>query len=412
MSEKIRKDCFYNIGVNYKKTDVSTRGKFSLSKEKQISLLKLGKKRNIKGLLVLSTCNRTEVVGFSSNSSQLIDILCEFSKGSKEEFLNICNIYKDQVAVYHLFKIGTGLDSQILGDYEIIYQLKQSFKLSKALSTTNAYLERLVNSVLQTSKTVKNKTNFSFGTTSVSYAAIRYIIKNISNYNSKNILFFGLGKMGKNACKNLLEYTQNKSVCLINRTEEKTKDIVKKYNFIRKSDIKNLKEEIKKTDVLIVSTSADHPIIKKEHIIDNKELLILDLSVPENVSKEVGDINKITLVGVDDLSKITDETLFERQKQIPLVEAIIKTHINEFNDWLNNRKFNSAVITLKQFLEKIKKDEIDFQKKKTANFDQAQAEIISSRLIQKITTKFVKYIKEDRVSALRSLKVINKIFQP
>ena len=406
-----RQEDFYNIGVSYKKADVNTRGKFSLTKENQSSLLKLAKEKGFKGVFIISTCTRTEISGFAERPCQLIELLCEFSEGSIQEFAKVSNIYKNQEAIHHLFRIGTGLESQILGDYEIVGQLRKSFNLAKSLKATNAYSERLINSVLQASKRVKNETKLSSGTTSVSYAAVQYIIKNLPDYNSKNILVFGLGKMGKHTCKNLAEYTQNKSVCLINRTEEKTNEFVKEHTFIRKAVFENLSEEIKKAAVLIVSTGSDKPTITKEHIGTHKELLILDLSMPENVEKEVTENTNVSLVNIDELSKITDETLAARQLEVPFAEAIIETHKAEFNEWLNHRRFTPAIAALKKSLENIKNDEINFQKKKIAHFDESQAEILTSRFIQKITTQFVKHLKDEETSVSQSLQVINKVFK-
>ncbi|MGJ8762165.1 MULTISPECIES: glutamyl-tRNA reductase [unclassified Polaribacter] len=406
-----RQEHFYNIGVSYKKADANTRGKFSLSKENQVSLLKLSKERGYKGVFIISTCNRTEISGFAERPCQLIELLCEFSEGTIQEFSKVSNVYKNQEAIHQLFRIGTGLESQILGDYEIVGQLRQSYKVAKSLKTTNAYSERLINSVLQASKRVKNETRLSSGTTSVSYAAIQYLIKHLPDYNSKNILVFGLGKMGKYTCKNLAEYTQNKSVCLINRTEEKTTEFVKEHATIRKSVIENLSDEIEKADVLIVSTGADKPTITKELIAKNKDLLILDLSMPENVAKDVTDFNGVTLVNIDELSKITDETLAVRQQEVPYAEAIIETHKAEFNEWLNHRRFTPAIAALKKSLENITNDEINFQKKKIAGFDESQAEILTSRFIQKITTQFVKHLKDEETSVTQSLQVINKVFK-
>ena len=402
---------FYNIGVSYKKADAEMRGKFSVSKENQKALLIVAKEKGISAIFIISTCNRTEIFGFANRPCLLIELLCDFSEGTVKEFNTICNIQKDQEAISHLFKIGTGLESQILGDYEIVSQLRHSFKLAKKLKTTNGYIERLVNSVLQASKRVKNDTKLSSGTTSVSYAAVQYIIKNLPDYNSKSILVFGLGKMGKHTCKNLAEYTKNKQVCLINRTEEKAIQFVKEHASIRKAVIENLGEEVANADVLIVSTGAVKPTITREHIANNKEILILDLSMPENVAKEVTDFKGVSLVNVDQLSKITDETLAVRQQEIPFAEEIIETHKEEFNSWLNDRRFTPAIAALKESLELIKKDEINFQKKKIVNFDENQAEILTSRFIQKITTQFVKHLKDEETSVAESIEVIQKVFQ-
>ena len=400
----------YNIGVSYKKADAHTRGRYSLSKENQIKLLKEAKEIGFEGIFILSTCNRTEITGFAEHPYQLIQLLCKYSDGNVEEFARISNVYKGNEAVNQLFRIGTGLESQILGDYEIVGQLKLAFKLAKKYHTINAQLERLINLVLQASKKVKNTTQLSSGTTSVSYAAVQYIIQNIPSYNSKNILVFGLGKMGKHTCKNLAEYTKNKAVCLINRTEEKAISFVKEHTSIRNSSIENLRQEIDNADILIVSTGSDTPTVTKEHLSIDKEILILDLSMPENVDTSVSEFENVSLVNVDELSKITLETLSTRQKEVPKAEEIIEVHKEEFNDWLNNRKLVPAINALKESLEAIQKDEINFQKKKIKNFDENHAEILTNRFIQKITTQFVKHLKEEETSVNDSIQIMSKVF--
>ena len=133
--------------------------------------------------------------------------------------------------------------------------------------------------------------------------------------------------------------------------------------------------------------------------------------MPENVSLNLVDYKGVTLINIDELYKITDETLSIRQREIPFAEAIIETHKNEFNDWQNQRKYTPTITALKNSLENIKNDEIKFQRKKIPNFDEHQAEIISSRIIKKITTQFVKHLKEEGISASQSIQVINKVFQ-
>jgi glutamyl-tRNA reductase len=400
----------YNIGVSYEKADVNIRGQFSVSKENQILLLRKAKVNGFKAIMILSTCNRTEITGFAEHPYQLISLLCEFSEGNVEDFAKYSNVYKNQEAIAHLFRIGTGLDSQILGDYEIVGQLKLAYKQAKAQKTTNAFLERLINLVLQASKKVKNQTKLSSGTTSVSYAAVQYITSNLPDYNSKNILVFGLGKMGKHTCKNLAEYTHNKTLTLINRTNEKAANFAVNNELIKISNFENLTNEVNTSDVLIVCTGASFPTITKRHISTDKKMLILDLSMPKNVSEEVSELKNVTLVNVDELSKITDKTLAIRQQEIPLAEKIIETHVEEFSEWLHHRKLTPAITALKNSLKNIQKDEINFQRKKIKNFDEAQAEIITSRFIQKITTQFVKHLKEEGTSVDASIEIMNKVF--
>lgn len=400
----------YNVGLSYKKADANVRGVFSITKEDQVSLLKEAKENGNNGIFVVSTCNRTEITGFAKHPFELISLLVKYSKGNVEDFINVSNVYKNKAAVNHLFNIGVGLDSQILGDYEIVGQLKNSFIQAKKLGTTNAYLERLMNLVLQASKDVKNNTKLSSGTTSVSYAAIQYIMDNIPSYNEKKILNFGLGDIGKNTCKNILEYTNNKNVTLINRTHDKALDFKNIHPEVTVKGISELTEEINDTDILIVSTGANFHTITKDHIKEGKELLILDLSMPENVDVSLKNTKGITLVNVDELSKITDKTIETRKQEIPVAESIIEDYKSEFNEWISYRKFVPAVNALKESLQTIQGNEIDFHRKKINNFNEEHAEIITSHMIQKITTQFVKHLKDEETAVDQSIDVISKIF--
>ncbi len=400
----------YNVGLNYKKADVKVRGAFAITKKDQKLLLKDAKNNGIKGIFVISTCNRTEITGFANHPFELISYILKYSKGSLEEFIKVSNVYKNKAAVNHLFNIGTGLDSQILGDYEIVGQLKKSFKQAKKIGTTNAFLERLMNIIIQASKDVKNNTKLSSGTTSVAYAAVQYIIDNTPNYNSKKILNFGLGDIGKNTCKNILEYTSNKNVTLINRSLEKVIEFKKSYPNVLVKDYSSLEEQINETDILVVSTGSNLPTITHAHLKKDHPILILDLSMPENVDPSVKDIPGVTLVNVDELSKITDKTIEIRKKEIPKAKKIINAYKLEFNQWIEVRKYVPAVNALKESLLTIQNDVINFQSKKLNNFNSVQAEMVTSRVIQKITTQFVKHLKQEDTSVDVSIDVINKIF--
>jgi glutamyl-tRNA reductase len=401
---------FYTIGLNYKKADEEVRGKFSLSEDSIIRLLTSAKEQGLDGLLATSTCNRTELHGFAQHPYQLIKLLCAHSNGTVEEFQDVAYVYKNNEAIGHLFRVGTGLDSQILGDFEIISQLKQSFNRSKKLGIANPFLERLCNAVIQASKRIKNETEISSGATSVAFASVQYIMKNVSDIAEKNILLFGTGKIGRNTCENLIKHTKNPHITLINRTKEKADKIGGKFNLTVK-DYGDLQAEIRKTDVLIVATGAQKPTVSTELIHTKKPLLILDLSVPKNVDEEVAKLDHVTVVYLDQLSQMTDETLERRKQFIPKAEMIIEEAKVDFTQWLETRKFAPVIKALKMKLNTMKVEELDYQSKKTAGFDPEHAEIISNRIIQKITKQFANHLKDETVDADSSLEFIQKVFQ-
>lgn len=400
---------FYVIGISYKKADANIRGRFSLDIERQELILEEAQAEQMEGLMIISTCNRTELYGFAQHPFQLIQKLCAHSQASLEDFEKFGYIYKNKEAVNHIFNVGTGLDSQILGDFEIISQFKKAFILSKKYNLVNAFIERLQNSVIQASKRVKNETELSSGATSVSFASVQYILSNVKNISKKNILLFGTGKIGRNTCENLIKHTDNKHITLINRTKEKAQQIAGKFNVLVKN-FSELTEELLQTDVLVVATGSKTPTINKDILPKDKEMLILDLSIPKNVDENVKTIKGVTLIHMDHLSQMTDSTLERRKTFIPDAQRIIKEVKVEFEDWLQNRRFAPTIRALKMELENLKNSEIDFQRKKINNFNEEQAEILSNRIIQKITTKFINHLKESN-SAEDSLQFMQQIFQ-
>ena len=406
----IKHTSFYSIGLSYKKADAEMRGRFSLDSNAQKLLLQQAKKEGIENLIVTSTCNRTEIYGFAHHPFQLIKLLCENSQGTVEAFEKVAYVYKNQEAISHIFRVGTGLDSQILGDFEIISQLKIGFIQSKEFGLVNNFLERLVNSVIQASKKIKTETEISSGATSVSFASVQYIIKNVEDIANKNILLFGTGKIGRNTCENLVKHTKHEHITLINRTKDKAEKLAKKLNLIVK-DYADLQLELQKADVVVVATGAQNPTVDKAILNLKKPLLILDLSIPKNVHENVTSVEGATLIHLDHLSQMTDETLENRKLQIPQAEIIIEEIKNEFISWTKQRKFAPTIHALKAKMNEIKISELNFQRKKLSNFDEQQAELISNRIIQKITNHFANHLKDDATMVDESIEFIEKVFQ-
>lgn len=405
-----RHHSFYTVGLSYKKANADIRGKFSLEPASMERLLVDAKDQGVDGLLIISTCNRTELHGFAQHPFQLIKLLCDHSDGTVEEFQDVAYVLKNYEAIDHLFRVGTGLDSQILGDFEIIGQLKHSFYRSKKHGLTNHFLERLCNSVIQASKRVKNETNLSSGATSVAFASVQYILKNVENASDKNILLFGTGKIGRNTCENLIKHTGNHHITLINRTKDKAEKIAGKFHLTVK-DFGDLQAEIRKADVLIVATAAHTPTVSKDLIHTNKPLLILDLSIPKNVAADVTDISQVSLLHLDHLSQMTDETLERRKQHIPQALEIISEVKGDFVQWLETRKFAPVIKALKKKLKTMKEEEIDFQSKKVLNFNAEQADLVSDRIIHQITKRFANHLKDSDIDADESLELIQKVFQ-
>lgn len=337
---------FLVIGVNYRKTDVALRGQFAVSLELYANLLEDAAGEGLKEIFVLSTCNRTEVYAVASSAHKLIDLLCSKTAGTAELFKSICYVKRGQEAIEHVFSVGAGLDSQILGDYEIVGQMKLAVRISKDNGCIGAFMERLFNTVLQASKVIKNQTALSGGTVSVSFAAIQFLKENVANIIDKNILLLGTGKIGRNTCKNLIDYLDTHKITLINRTDEKAMELAGELQ-LKAASYNELEYEVQAADIIIVATNAEMPFIHSADLINSKPKVLIDLSIPNNIEASCKKLQHIVLVNVDDLSKINDATLQKRLAEVPKAKEIILAHMKEFQEWYCMRKHATVLKALK-----------------------------------------------------------------
>ena len=341
---------FFIAGINYKKTDANLRGQFAINPAQYALLLSLAPAYGVKEFFVLSTCNRTEIYGFAESSNSLSNLLCTQTRGDLTKFKEIAYHKKGHKAIEHLFNVAAGLDSQILGDYEIVGQIKQAVKLSKKSNFIGAYMERMVNAVLQSSKAIRTSTGLSGGTVSVSFAAVQYIREKVPAIAGKKILLLGTGKIGKNTCKNLVDYLQTDNITLVNRTDAKAIALAGELG-LKYGSFETLPQQIASADIILVATNSTEPVILKSHLANTGAKLIIDLSIPYNVEKSAQQLTNVTLVNVDELSKIKDQTLHQREAEVPKAKEIIRYHINEFLDWHHMRQHVPVLKAVKHKLQ-------------------------------------------------------------
>ncbi len=343
---------FWMAGISYKKTDALVRGLFTITTEQYVRIIALSKAAGISEVFILSTCNRTEIYGLAADVSLLIQLLCTQTTGTNTDFQKFCYTRGGYEAVTHLMNVSAGLDSQVLGDYEIVGQVKAATKMAKENGGIGPFMERLINTALQASKAVKGNTCLSGGTVSVSFAAIQFIKENISDYKGKKILVVGTGKIGRNTCRNLVDYLYTKNITLINRTAEKAASVAQSLG-LQHAPVQTLSAEANSADIIITSTNAPVPVIYASFFTENKPRLVIDLSVPCDVEPAVKELENIRLLNVDELSKMKDETLQKRKAQVPQAAAIVAAHVEEFVSWCNMRLHVPVLISLKTKLQQI-----------------------------------------------------------
>ncbi len=350
-------DRFCMVGINYHKADAATRGLFSVGNEQFAALAVDAKQRGINSVFVVSTCNRTEVYGFAESVMQLVQLLVEHCKADQASFFRYGFLKNGSDALDHLFRVSSGLDSQILGDYEILGQIKKSVELAKTHGVIGPVMDKTLNFVFQASKKIKTETELSNGTVSVSFAAIE-LLQALPDICMRNILVIGAGKFGSNVCKNLISYFPDVRLTVMNRTNETARALAD-ANGMAFAAYSAKKTAIAAAHVVIVCTNASEATVLPDHLETEKDQLILDLSVPVNVHPDVKQMKGKRVIDVDEIStRILDKTLERRRAEVPKAEAIIKYYTIEFWQWLKEYRYALHLKTWKSKLEEINRQHI------------------------------------------------------
>lgn len=327
---------FHVCGVSHQTATLEERAPFALSDD-QISIL--SGKLNVAESpgMVLTTCNRTEIYFFASTSEHVVHYLAEVCGATTEKVKELVYIKSGADAFQHLLRVSVGLESQIMGDFEIVGQVKKAFVAAQEHGTSHGLLERMVNSAVHASRKVKNETEFSSGMSSVSYASVRYLRDRVDDLADKKILIYGLGKMGRVTLENLLKHNGADNISILNKTYNKTVDFAAKYG-VKAIHPDETHDAISTHDIIIVATTSKEPLIFAVDIDQKRPTWVLDLSVPNNVDKAVRNMQNVHLVDVDELSKTVNEHLANRMAEVPKVQEIIIAEVKQFIDWYHRKE--------------------------------------------------------------------------
>lgn len=399
---------FAVLSISYEKADAETRSKFAFFDDHVKGFVNRLHEEQLGDAFVVSTCNRTEIYTTTPNYLLVAEEYCKNVGVNLIDFMRYVNIIKNEDALNHLFRVAGGLESQILGDFEIIGQIKNAYnRFKKERRNSNPYLERAINSAIQISKKIKNETGISNGAASVSYAAVHYILNSQRQLSDKNILLLGVGEIGQNTVENLVKHIHQPKVKIANRTMELAEKIAGKYN-IPHIGFDRFQEELHQTDILIVATGAQKPIVKGEHIPEGKEMLVIDLSIPNNVEKAISEKDGVQLVDVDALSQHIRDTMEQRKKEVPKAEKIIREMTKDFMEWEKKRKLAPNIHHFKAVLKNMERNEMHNIHKKHRYIPVNDMEL-SDRMIQKITNRFAKYIIDNPWKAEEISKLMHEI---
>ena len=401
---------FISLGISHWKTPIDIRGKFSFPQEAVEAILEEAKELGIKSLFVLTTCNRAQFFAHTHNAFILKELFAKHTKASLEEFEKYHFLLTEDEAVHQLFELCCGLDSMILGDLQIVSQVKDAAKYANKKGMLDGYSHRLMQFVLQAYKDVRTDTAINEGPASVAHAAVLFMKERFNQFTDKKILLFGTGEIGETTVKNLQKHSY-KEMVLINRTRSKAEAIAKPLG-IRVADIENLKDELSDTDILIVATGAFEPTVHTEHFKGlTREMLLLDLSVPINIDSEVDQIENLELIDMDQLNSIQDETLAMRRKNIPKARTIINLHKNEFYDWVLMRHLSPTIQALREKLHSYRTDELEQQKFRLSDEEFKKADKLATSVVNKIANQATEYIKSKYRQSDEMVKMVEEMFK-
>lgn len=328
----------YCTGVNHKSTAIDLREKFFLSPvEKELILAELKNDPRIFGAFVLSTCNRTEIYAHLLNDEPglLSEVLFRVKKLTlKPELLSHFYFYRGPEAVRHLLRVSAGLDSLVLGEKQILGQVKTAVDLARDKGMMTRELNILSNVAVRAGKKAQTETEIGFGGSSVSWAAINAMQGKLGTLQGKTILIIGAGKMGHLAAEQLINKNVSK-VYVMNRNCDKAAGVAGQVHGVAVG-FWQMKEILSSVDACVCSAGAPHYLIEKElaqevmTLRGKKELLLIDISMPRNIQPEVSLIEGITLLSIDQLDQVVEDSVGRRQKAVLSVEQIIEKKHMEF----------------------------------------------------------------------------------
>ena len=384
----------YLTGLNYKKAPMHALEKFSFNESECLNFLV--KTRSIKPfdeVVLLSTCNRTElycITGQEKNqfNGKLLSTLTDYigldSQSLEDYFYHASN----SKAVNHLFRVAAGLDSMVLGEDQILSQVKKAYAIAVEAKTADRFFHKLFHHAFRVGKRCRHETKISAGAASVGSVAIGLIQKNFSNINDKKILLIGAGNIAQVLLSNLKNIGSS-DITIVNRTLSKAQELAQVFN-AEALPLTDLSKAMCKSNIIITSTSSKQEILSfdtvKQVMLErkNRPLLIVDVAVPHDVDHSVKSLYNVFLYNIYDLQQIAKKNEYFRQKEVLNVEKIITEELKEYEQWYSKQYVIPTIKDLNFFLDKIRKQEIERYGKNFREEDLKNLDLFSRGLIKKI----------------------------
>ena len=412
------------ISINYKIAPLNIRERFFFdNSEKLVFHNHLRKELDIEGLMIISTCNRTEIYfEFENHIGQenkflhsVVKELVVFKKYKDSLSPHLNNLTGSYKVANHLFRLVSGLESMIIGEFQIVEQLKDAYYFSKKHKMLGPILGRMIQKSLETGKYIRTNTEIGRGAVSVSYAAVEQITNNYDLKNAK-FLCIGLGETSKLSIRHLHQ-KGIKKIKITNRTKSKLNAFCTELGY-ESILFEDYKKEILNSDVVIFSTGSKSPLLTKKDIEQKikkrkNKLLLVDLSVPRNLSHDLEEVNNIEIINIDNLKDTVNENYKKRKAEVIKAELYIEEFLVEFDDWTNTRLLRPSILSLKkQVRELFLNETISNIKSLSENTASKDLSLKLSKAYDKFSDNLVKKIKKasDNGKDEKAIEIINQIF--
>ena len=412
-------------GLSHRTAPVEVREKLALLPTAiPAALTELNHQAGVKESLILSTCNRVELALSLEDSASLNDALHHFLEKQSSISLAAADPYlyklEGRDAVRHLFRVASSLDSMVVGEPQILGQLKEAYSLAKQMGTLNSHLDQLVTRAFYVAKRVRSETEIGASAVSVSYAAVELAREIFGNLSDSKVMLIGAGKMSELAARHLRN-TGAKQIFVTNRTYDRAVDLAKLFNGTI-VDFAAFKQALPSVDIIITSTGAREPILTVEDMKTvmkarrNKPVFIVDIAVPRNVEAAVNTLDNVFLYDIDDLQKVVERNLRGRVEAAEHAARIIEEEVQWLESRMREREVSPAIISLQGRLEEIRASELERHRSKFGTLSQAQEDAMEA-----LTRGIINKVAHGAIAELRrqgalgdptvALEVIRSVFR-
>jgi glutamyl-tRNA reductase len=408
------------VGLSHKTAPVEIRERLAFNSEAlQPALASLIGRQNVTEAIILSTCNRVEVVAESPDDRLIREFLCEFHQISPDAVSKHLYSFRNADAIRHVFRVAASLDSMIIGEPQILGQVKEAYRVAAAAGTVGMNLTALMNRAFAVAKKVRSETGISQSAVSVSFAAVELSRKIFGDLSGKTVMIIGASKMGELAAKHLKRNGVS-SVLVTNRTFERAVELAQVFEGAA-VPFEHFTDHMDRADIVISSTGAPHFIITKtlaEQIIHrrkNKPMFFIDIAVPRDIDPTVNEIDNAFLYDIDDLQQVIDANLKERIKEASRAEQIVDSEVQAFCLKMQSRDVVPTIVQLRDSVEKMRRDEIERNRRHLKDFSPEQHEKldhITKSIVNKILHTPIEQLKQMTHDAdeIDFAEVFRKIF--